>query len=87
MLLDEGPPDWLDAVARIHELTPREREVFLLLANGLSNQEMADHLFVSERTVRAHLGQIMAKLCLRSRLRACLAAYVYRTNDVEHCRE
>lgn len=87
MLLGQGAPAWLDALTRINGLTRREHEVFLLLADGLSNQEMSDHLFVSERTVRAHLSQIMIKLCLNSRLQACLAAYVYRTNNFMYCRE
>lgn len=85
MCFGEKSPDWLNALVRINELTRREHEVFLLLADGLSNQEMADNLFVSERTVRAHLGQIMIKLRLSSRLRVCLAAYVYRTNSFKNC--
>lgn len=61
----------------IDTLTEREREVFSWLAEGSSNQEIADKLFITERTVRAHLGEIMRKLRLDSRLRACLVSYVH----------
>lgn len=71
-------PPWFRLHDRIDELTPRERQVFLLLAQGKSNQDLADLLFVSERTVRAHLTQIMSKLEFDSRLGACLSSYVYQ---------
>ena len=67
---------WAAALVRVDQLTGREREVFTLLAEGGSNQEIADALYITERTVRAHLGEIMRKLGLRSRLRACIASYV-----------
>ncbi|MFD8499797.1 response regulator transcription factor [Amycolatopsis sp. NPDC059657] len=71
-------PPWFRLHDRIDELTPREKQVFLLLAQGRSNQDLADLLFVSERTVRAHLTQIMSKLEFDSRLGACLSSYVYQ---------
>ena len=68
---------WTGALYRVDALTAREREVFSRLAEGGSNQEIADGLWITERTVRAHLRQIMRKLQLRSRLRACIASYLW----------
>lgn len=72
-----GEPHWTPALKRVGRLTPRERETFLLLAEGLSNESMAQHLHVTERTVRAHVAAVMDKLELKSRLAACLASYVF----------
>ena len=71
-------PEWLSAVRLVDRLTMREREVFWLLAEGSSNDQMARTLFVTERTVRAHISSVMTKLQLTTRLQACLAAYVHR---------
>ena len=56
------------------DLTARELEVLQLLANGLSNQAMAEALFISDRTVQAHLTSIFAKMGVASRLEAVLTA-------------
>ena len=56
----------------MNELTPREEEILALIARGLSNQEIADALVVSERTVRTHVGNIMSKLYLSSRTQLAL---------------
>jgi two-component system, NarL family, response regulator LiaR len=56
------------------ELTEREERVLQLLAQGMSNREIADALFVSDRTVQAHLTRIFAKLGVSSRLEAVLTA-------------
>ena len=56
----------------IGRLTDSEHEVFHLLGHGLSNQEIASELFITERTVRAHLRSISNKLDLSSRLQVCL---------------
>jgi NarL family two-component system response regulator LiaR len=55
-------------------LTQREVEILKLVAEGLTNQEIADQLVVSERTVRAHVSNILAKLYLANRTQAALYA-------------
>ncbi|MEU1407897.1 response regulator transcription factor [Streptomyces sp. NPDC005728] len=56
-------------------LTTREVEVLRLIANGLTNAEIADQLFISEATVKTHLNRTMAKLELDSRAQAVVVAY------------
>ena len=63
-------------------LTPREREVLRLLALGLSNNEIAEKLFITKRTVQNHVSNIYGKLGLDSRAEAVLYAIRYGIVDV-----
>jgi DNA-binding NarL/FixJ family response regulator len=63
-----SPPTGLSA------LTDRERDVLILVGNGLSNREIADQLVISERTARTHVSNVLRKLQLSSRTQAALVA-------------
>jgi DNA-binding NarL/FixJ family response regulator len=63
------------ATTQLEQLSPREAEVFRLLARGLSNHEIAEHLVVGENTVKTHVARILMKLSLRDRVQAVVLAY------------
>lgn len=62
-------------VAPHEELTSREMEILLLMAEGKSNQEIADHLFIALKTVKTHVSNILSKLQVQDRTQAVIYAF------------
>jgi DNA-binding NarL/FixJ family response regulator len=73
--LDQPEPGALPAPARLDGLTDREREVLSLVAAGLSNDEIAERLYVSPLTAKTHVNRAMTKLGARDRAQLVVIAY------------
>lgn len=71
----------------LERLTPKEKEVLLLLAEGLNNREIAGKLYISESTVKKHVSQVLAKLELADRTKVALYAYCHGLSGRNNCLE
>ena len=74
-MVEDGAAARTEHDAELSELTDRERQVLHAVAHGLSNLEIAERLFVSEATVKSHVGRILSKLGLRDRVQIVVLTY------------
>lgn len=82
LVADFGRRDAVTPVPGIDQVTPREREVLVAVAHGLSNPEIAESLFITEATVKSHVGELLRKTGSRDRVHLVLAAFRARLVEV-----
>ncbi|MFE2108787.1 LuxR C-terminal-related transcriptional regulator [Kitasatospora sp. NPDC059463] len=80
--VDDALGDLRTSASRIGSLSDRQEEVLHLLVLDLSNQQVADHLGITERTVKAHVAALMDRLGVHSRLRLAMVALYHRMTTV-----
>lgn len=68
-------PEIAPNTAAIADLTAREQEVFMLMAHGDTNADIAEELFISEKTVKTHVKRVLSKLYMRDRTQVVVFAY------------
>ncbi|MBY8861404.1 response regulator transcription factor [Nocardia sp. CA2R105] len=68
-------PDTPPVDPRLNTLSPREREVLVAIGQGWTNAEIAEHLVLTESTVKKHVGRVLAKVGARDRVQAVIVAY------------
>ena len=73
MHLDDSMED--KSIEQINSLTNREYEVLMLIAEGLNNKDIAERLYISEKSVKNHVSNIFKKLELNDRVQAAIFAY------------
>ena len=76
MIIANSPPK-VKSPPELATLTPREKEVLKLIAAGYSNREIAEQLYITERTVKNHVNSILRRLNLRDRTQAAIFATSY----------
>lgn len=77
----QRPVSSLSSAEQVASLTPREREIILMIATGLTADEVADRLFISPLTVKTHINHAMSKLGLRTRTQLVRVAFDYGLID------
>ena len=70
-----APTETHSHATQLDTLTPREKEVFVLVATGYSNTEIASQLYIGDETVKTHVSRILSKLGLRDRVHAVVYAH------------